>query len=294
MLIDKNTKVLVQGITGKEGRKAAQAMLEYHTQIVGGVTPYKGGEEVAGKPVFNSIKEAQDQLGIINITVVYAPPMAAKEAILEAVNSNIPIINVMTERIPVKDTAYCLAAADEKNIRIIGPSSLGFIIPEVGRIGVIGGPLVCEIFKPGPIGVISRSGGMANEVCWQVRKAGLGQSAAIHIGGDMLIGTAYSEILKMFEHDDQTKAVIIFGEHGGEYEFEIQKLIKKKEFSKPIAIYIGGKFASQLPEGTMIGHAGALVKKGQGAKEKEEALREVGVMIASTYEQLVELVKPFV
>ena len=164
ILIDQNTKVLIQGITGKEGAKAAKSMLDYGTHIVGGVTPGKGGQEVEGKPVFNSLKEICAKFPDINTSAIYVPPFAAKAAVLEAIENNISIINVIVERIPIRDTAYFLAAAREKNIRVIGPSSLGYIVPGVGRIGVVGGPLVNEIFKPGSIGIISRSGGMTNEL----------------------------------------------------------------------------------------------------------------------------------
>ncbi len=295
ILIHKDTKVLIQGITGKEGQKAAQSMISYGTNVVGGVRPGKGGEVVEGKPVFNTIAEAKDALGKIDITTIYVPPFAAKEAILDAIDNDIPFINTIIERIPIQDTAYCLAAAKEKGIHLIGPSSLGFITPGVGRVGVVGGPkeLADQIFQPGSIGIISRSGGMTNEVSWQVRKAGLGQSSAVHVGGDLLMGTTYADLLRLFEKDEQTKAVVIFGEHGGSYEFEIVDLIKNKEYTKPLAIYIGGKFANSLPEGMNIGHAGAIVERGKGAAEKEKVLSEVGVMIAEKYEDLVTLVKPF-
>src|SRR3989344_4495470 len=217
ILIDKNTKVLVQGITGKEGAKATKAMLEYYTDVVAGVTPKKGGLEVEGKPVFNSVKEAMaviaseakqspnlstaENQGIATsvatlpprndnwVSAIYVPPFAAKAAILEAIDNGIPLINIIVERIPIKDIAYCLAAAKEKSIRIVGPSSLGLISPGIGRIGVVGGPLVNDIFQPGSIGIISRSGGMTNELSWQVRKAGLGQTTVVHVGGDLLMGT---------------------------------------------------------------------------------------------------------
>jgi len=295
ILLDKNTKCLIQGMTGKEGQKAAQAMLDYGTEVLCGVTPKKGGQEVAGRPIFDTVKEAKEKFPEINTTAIYVPPFAAKGAILEAIDNDISVINVMTERIPIKDTAFCLAKAKEKNIQIIGPSSLGYISPGVGRVGVVGGPLdlANEIFESGSIGIISRSGGMTNEVSWQVCKAGLGQSTAVHVGGDLLMGTTYGDLLRLFEKDEQTKAVIIFGEHGGSYEFEIEDLIKNKEFTKPLAIYIGGKFAQTLPEGMNIGHAGAIVERGKGAAEKEEALSEVGVMIAEHYEQLAELIKPY-
>ncbi len=274
-------------------------MESYHTQVVGGVTPNKGGQEVEGKPVFNMVKEAlaviPAKAGIQDVvSAIYVPPFAAKAAILEAIDNDIPLISVIVERIPIKDTAYCLAAAKEKNIRIIGPSSLGFIVPGVGRVGVVGGPLVDEIFTPGNIGVISRSGGMTNELSWQIRRAGLGQSTAVHVGGDLLMGTAYADLLRLFEADEQTKAVVIFGEHGGSYEFEIVEAIKNREYTKPLAIYIGGKFAQLFPEGVNIGHAGAIVERGKGAAEKEAALRAVGVHIADRYEDLAELAKVMV
>jgi succinyl-CoA synthetase alpha subunit len=294
ILIDKNTKVLVQGITGKEGQKATQAMRAYHTDVVGGVRPGKGGEEVQGKPVFNTVAEAVSAISDITVSTIYVPPFAAKVAIMEAIDANIPQINTIVERIPIKDTAYCLAAAKEKNIQIIGPSSLGYITPGVGRIGVVGGIKVDEVFTPGSVGIISRSGGMTNEVSWQIRKAGMGQSTAVHVGGDLLMGMTYADLLLLFEKDEQTKSVVIFGEHGGSYEFEIVELIKNKKFTKPLAIYIGGKFANILPEGMNIGHAGAIVEKGKGAAEKEAALSSVGVMIAERYEDLVGLVQPYV
>ena len=281
-------------MTGKEGAKAARAMMDYHTEVVCGVTPKKGGQEVEGKPIFNSVSESLQRFPEINTSAVYVPPFAVKDAVMEAINNNIQLINIMAERVPLKDVAYFLAAAKEKNISVVGPSSLGMIAPGIGRIGVVGGTLVEEIFKPGSIGIISRSGGMTNELSWQVRKAGLGQSTVVHVGGDLLMGTTYADLLRLFEKDEQTKAVIIFGEHGGGYEFEIIDVIKQKRFTKPLAIYIGGKFANLFPEGMNIGHAGAIVGRGQGAAEKETALRSVGVMIAERYEDLVELIKSYV
>ncbi len=296
ILLSPTTNVLIQGITGKEGQKASVAMREYGTTVVGGVRPGKGGEQIDGVPVFNNITEALAVYPDISVTTVFVPPFAAKSAILEAIDAGIVQINAIVERIPIKDTAYCIAAAKEKNISIIGPSSLGYITPGVGRIGVVGGPKIQadQIFTPGPVGIISRSGGMTNELSWQVRKAGLGQSSAVHVGGDLLMGTTYADLLSLFEQDVQTKAVIIFGEHGGSYEFEIVDLIRNGGYTKPLAIYIGGKFASIFPEGMNVGHAGAIVERGKGVLEKESALKGVGVHIAERYEDLVELIKPFV
>ncbi len=295
ILLHKDTTILIQGITGKEGQRAAAAMLEYGSNVIGGVRPGKAGEQVLGKPVFNSVQDAVDALGPIDISVIYVPPFAAKDAILEAIDAGIPLINTIVERIPIKDTAICLEKAKENGVTIIGPSSLGFIAPGIGRVGVVGGERsqVNEIYVPGSVGIISRSGGMTNEIAWQVKKAGLGQSTAVHVGGDLLMGTTYVDLLALFELDLQTKGVIIFGEHGGSYEFEIAEMIARGDFTKPIAIYIGGKFASSLPEGMNIGHAGAIVEKGKGAAEKEAALKKVGVMIAETYEELVTLIQPY-
>jgi succinyl-CoA synthetase alpha subunit len=293
-MINKDTQVIIQGVTGKEGRKAAKAMLEYGTNVVGGIRPGKGGEIVEGVLVFNTINEALEKFPDCSVSAVYVPPFAAKGAIMEAIEAGVQQINVIVERVPIQDIAFCLAAAKDAGVSILGPSSLGYIRPGVGRVGVIGGPkaLADEIFTPGSVGIISRSGGMTNELSWQVRQAGLGQSMAAHIGGDLLIGTTYADLLRKFEEDDSTKGVIIFGEHGGSYEFEIVEMLKSGSFTKPLAIYIGGKFAGQFPEGMTIGHAGAIVERGRGAAEKESALREVGVMIAYRYEDLVKLVKP--
>jgi len=293
ILISKNTKVIVQGITGKEGQKAARAMLDYGTNVIAGVRPGKAGEMVEGVRVFDTVQDICNTYGNADlVSAIYVPPFAAKTAMMEAIDAHISQINVIVERVPIKDTAYCLAAAREKNIQIIGPSSLGYIAPSIGRIGVVGGPkdLVNEIFFPGNIGIISRSGGMTNELSWQVRQAGLGQSTAVHVGGDLLMGTTYVDLLRLFQADDDTTAVMLFGEHGGSYEFEIVDLIQNGEFSKPLVVFVGGTFANTLPEGMNIGHAGAIVERGKGAKEKADALRSVGVLIAERYEDMVGMI----
>ncbi|OGL70600.1 hypothetical protein A3B32_01535 [Candidatus Uhrbacteria bacterium RIFCSPLOWO2_01_FULL_53_9] len=293
MLITKDTQVLVQGITGKEGQRAARAMLDYGTRVVAGVRPGKAGEIVEGIPVYDSVADALQTHPKITDSAVYVPPSAAKAAILEAVHAGIKRISVIVERMPIRDTAECLAEAKEHGATIIGPSSLGYIRPGVGRVGVVGGPkkLVHEVYTSGSIGIISRSGGMTNELSWLIRQAGLGQSMAVHVGGDLLLGTTYTEVLKMFQDDAQTKAVVVFGEHGGGYEFEIADMLKTGVFSKPLAIYIGGAFAESFPEGMSIGHAGAIVERGRGAHEKRMALKQAGAMIADSYEELVSLIR---
>lgn len=291
ILIHEHTKILIQGITGKEGQRAVEAAHKYHSKVVAGVTPGKGGQEVSGVPVYDTVKQAMENHPDINASAIYVPPFAARDAVLEALAANIPLINIMTERIPIRDTAYFLEYARGTESRIVGPSSLGIISSGKGRIGVAGGDKPETIYKRGPVGVISRSGGMTNEVSWQLSQKGLGISTAVHIGGDMLMGTTYADALKLFEADEETKGVVLFGEMGGRYEFEIVEIIKKKEFTKPLAIFIGGKFGKNLPSGMTIGHAGAIIEKGEGSVEaKQKALEEVGVMVAEVYEGLPKLI----
>lgn len=290
-LINASTRVLVQGLTGKEGRRAADAMRSYGTQVVCGVTPGKGGTEIDGIPVYHTVAEALAAHPEVTCSDVYVPPLAAKAAAREALAAGIPFVKIMTERMPIRDAAVCLADADERGARILGPSSLGVIVPGVGRLGVLGGPLVREIYSPGTIGVMSRSGGMTNELSWNLRQAGLGQSTAVHIGGDVLIGTTYADLLELFERDEATKAVVLFGEQGGRFEFAVAEMVAAKRFTKPIAACIGGAFATRLPEGAIVGHAGALVAKGQAAADKKAALVAAGVMIAERFNDLVDLVK---
>lgn len=292
ILLDPATDIVIQGATGKEGRRAVSAMRAYRTRVSCGVTPGKGGTEVDGLPIFSSVREAREASPSIDASAVYVPPFAAKDAILEAIGSGIALISVMTERIPLRDAAYCLAAARERGVRILGPASLGVIVPGVGRLGVIGGPLVEEIFTPGSIGIISRSGGMTNELAWAVRRAGLGQSAAVHVGGDALLGTSYADVLRLFEADPQTQAVIVFGEQGGACEFEIASLVRRGVFTKPIAVHVGGRFAASFPEGEAVGHAGAIVRRGQSAEEKMRVLAEAGVLVAERFDDLVRSVQP--
>jgi len=294
ILLDKATDVVVQGATGKEGKRVVAAMRAYGTRVSCGVTPGKGGTVSDDLPVFSDVRAACAAFPALNASVIVVPPFAAKEAILEAIEAGIPLISVMTERMPMRDAAYCFATAKEHGIRIIGPASLGIIVPGVGRLGVIGGPLVDEIFTPGSVGVISRSGGMTNELSWSVRQAGLGQSAAVHVGGDSLLGTSYADALRLFEADPETEAVVVYGEQGGACEFEIASLVRKGQFTKPIAVHVGGDFAKALPEGAVVGHAGAIVRRGQSAADKAKVLSESGVLVAERFDDLVQSVKPLI
>src|SRR3989344_8759798 len=294
ILIDENTRVLVQGITGKEGSRAAKLMKESGTKVVCGVTPGKGGQEVEECQVYNSIVEALKKHPEVNASIVYVPPFAAKDAIIESIENGIKLVNCITENIPVRDTAEMVAYARKHNSRVVGPSSIGIISPGKSRLGVIGGEMemLKEIYKPGEIGIISKSGGMTNETAWVIRQSGLGQSTVVGIGGDVIIGSTFTDLLELFEKDEQTKGVVIFGELGGTYEEQVAEMIRQKKFTKPIACFIAGMFAEQMPQGMKFGHAGALIEGNRGLPSyKKKILKEAGVLVAERHDQLGELIK---
>lgn len=294
ILIDEKTRVLVQGITGGEGVRAVQAMKEYGTKVVAGVTPGKGGQNVEDVPVYDTVSEAIKHHPEINASIIYVPPFAAKDACFEAITNRISTVNCITEGIPVRDASEIIAYARMHGTIFVGPSSVGIMNPETCRLGVIGGPkeLADTVYRKGSIGVISKSGGMTNETSWVVRQAGLGQSTVVGIGGDVLIGSNFVDILKMFERDAQTKGVVMFGELGGTYEEEVADLINDGGFSKPIAAFIAGKFAEKMPEGMSFGHAGAMISKGKGTPEaKMKILREAGVITVENHHELGAAIK---
>lgn len=292
ILIDKNTRVLIQGITGKEGARAAEQMISYGTKVLAGVTPGKGGQEILGIPVFNSVNEALKEFPEVNTTSIAVPAAFAKNAILEAIKSKIPLIHILTEHIPIADTAFCFAQAKRADIRLVGPSSIGIISPGLTKVGAIGGPDPDFSFAKGRIGLISKSGGMTSEISLILKKVGLGVSTAVGIGGDLIIGTTYADLLPRFEADKETDGVILFGEVGGSYEHEAATVIKKGRFTKKIAAFISGLFAEQLPEDLALGHAGAIIDKGRSSRgEKIAVLKDAGVFIADTPDQLPEFFK---
>ncbi len=293
ILIDEKTSAVIQGITGTEGRRAARAMLETGTKIAAGVTPGKGGQDVEGIPVYNSVSEAR-QHHEINASLVYVPPFAAREAVFEALDNSIPLVNCITEGVPILDTARMIAYAERKNATLVGPSSVGIISPGKSRLGIIGGPKenVDMIYREGGIGIISKSGGMTNETAWIVRQAGFGQSTVIGMGGDVLVGADYVKLLGMFEKDEQTKAVVIFGELGGTYEDEAARMLKERKFTKPLIAFIAGKFAEKMPQGMKFGHAGAFIEGRRGSPEhKIKILKEAGALVADIYDDLIPLLR---
>ncbi|MDO8619595.1 MAG: succinate--CoA ligase subunit alpha [Candidatus Daviesbacteria bacterium] len=317
ILVNEKTKVLVQGITGKEGSKVAIQMRNYGTKVLAGVTPGKGGQEVQGIPVYNSVAEAMQNHPGINTSFIAVPSFACFGAMNEAIEAKIPLINVLTEHIPIADTAKAIALARStvilgtqseawrtpeskdpgqarmtRTIRIVGPSSIGIISPGLGKVGSIGGDDPRGVFRKGEIGVISKSGGMASEVSWILTQAGMGQSTVIGIGGDILEGSSFADLLEEFAKDEQTKAVVIFGEIGGTYEEDAAEYIKKSKFKKKVVAFISGLFAETLPQGTKLGHAGAIIYGEKGSyKSKIESLEDAGVKIAKTPDEIPSLLK---
>lgn len=292
ILIGKETICLIQGITGKEGSKVASEMRKYGTSVVAGVTPGKGGQEVDSVPVYSSVKEALEKHPQVNTTGVYVPPFAVLGAVKEALENNIKTIHIIAEHVPIKDTAMIIALAKEKEARVIGPSSIGIISPGKAKVGSIGGADADRAFGPGKIGVISKSGGMASEVSWLLKKNGFGQSTVVGIGGDLLIGSTFADLLALFKEDSETDAVVLVGEFGGTYEEEAAEYIKTSGFSKPVVAFISGLFAEGLPQGIALGHAGAIIEGDKGTrKAKVEALEEAGVLIAQIPTEIPELLK---
>jgi len=293
ILINKDTKVLIQGITGKEGGKAAREMTKYGTLVYAGVSPGKGGEKTPeGIPVFNSVKEALQKFPEINASLIVVPPAFAASAVIESIENSIPLVDILTEKIPVFDVAKFIALARKRGVKIVGPSSVGILVPGVIKIGSIGSSLIAtKIFEPGSIGVVSKSGGMTAEISRILTEAGLGQSTVVGIGGDQLIGSDFSDILLEFEKDEETKAVVIFGEVGGTYEEQLAEKIKNGQIKKPVVCLIAGRFAETLPEDSVLGHAGAIINKGRGSAEsKIKALKNAGALIAENPEEIPELI----
>ena len=274
ILIDKNTRVITQGITGATGLFHAQGAREYGTQMVGGVTPGKGGSSIDGFPVFDTVKEAMEQTGA-TASVIYVPPPFAADSIMEAVDAGIDLVCCITEGIPVLDMVKVKHYMKGKKTRLVGPNCPGVITPGQCKIGIMPG----YIHKPGKVGVVSRSGTLTYEAVWQLTCLGLGQSTCVGIGGDPVNGTNHLDVLRLFEADPETEAVIMIGEIGGTSEEEGAYFVKE-HMTKPVAAYIAGMTA---PPGKRMGHAGAIISGGKGtATEKVAILRACGISVADS------------
>jgi succinyl-CoA synthetase alpha subunit len=283
ILIDENTKAIVQGITGYQGSFHTQRMLSYGTKIVGGVTPGKGGKSVHGVPVFNTVKSAVDETGA-NASIIFVPPAFACDAVFEAVDSGIKLVVCITEGIPVHDELRMYWKVKEKNAVLIGPNCPGVISPGKSHLGI----MPFEIFSEGNIGIISRSGTLTYQIAYNLTSMGIGQSTVIGIGGDRIIGSDFIELLKMFEKDDETELVVLVGEIGGTDEENAAEFISA-EFSKPVVGYIAGITA---PPGKRMGHAGAIIEGGKGtAESKIKALEGAGVRVGKTPYEVAKIVK---
>ncbi len=283
ILADKNTRLLVQGITGREGSFHTKQMIDYGTNVVGGVTPGKGGEWVHSKPVFDTVKKAVDATGA-NASIIYAPAAVAPDAIYEAVDAGVNLIVCITEGIPILDMIKVYDYVKRSNSRLIGPNCPGLLTPGQAKVGIMPG----YIATPGNVGVVSKSGTLTYEVVFALTQAGMGQTTCLGIGGDPVIGTNFVDALRMFEDDPETEKVVLIGEIGGRAEIDAAEFIQS-HMTKPVAAFIAGKSA---PPGTRMGHAGAIIEGGEGtATEKIAALTAAGVKVADNPEQIPTLLK---
>jgi succinyl-CoA synthetase alpha subunit len=284
ILVNKNSRVVVQGFTGQEGSFHAQQMIEYGTKVVGGVTPGKGGQTHLNKPVFNTVSEAKEKEGA-NVSIIFVPPAFAADAIMEAADAGIAVIVAITEGVPVQDMVKAKEYIRDKNCRLIGPNCPGIITPNEAKVGIMPG----FVFVKGRIGLVSKSGTLTYEAADQVSKAGLGISTAIGIGGDPIIGTTTKEAIELFMNDEETDGIIMIGEIGGGMEAEAARWIKANGNKKPVVGFIAGQTA---PPGRRMGHAGAIIGgKEDTAAAKMQILRECGITVAESPAVIGEMMK---
>ena len=294
ILLTKETTVVVQGITGREGSARAAFMKGYGTKVVAGVTPGRGGEEVSGIPVFDTVAEAVREKGPIDASVTFVPGPGLKDAVMEAVDAGIKLIVSPAERVPLYDIMEMVAYANQKGVRLLGPGSIGIISPGIAAAGWLGGnpEFARKVFVPGSIGVLSRSGGQSATVPWALKQAGLGMSTVVHVGTEPVTGTSFGDILPLFEKDPETKGVAVFGEIGGPHEEEAAQCVRNGEFTKPLVIFVAGAWA---PEGMRFSHASSIIERGKGsAKGKMESLREVGAHVVDRPDEIAPVIKKLI
>ena len=283
IIINSNTKILVQGITGREGNIHSESMKSYGSNIVAGVTPGKGGSSVSGIPVYNTVSRAMLSHPEINTSVIFVPASFASSAVYEAIDGGIKTVVVITERIPVHDSIKFIEYAKLKGVNVIGPNCPGLISPGECKVGIMPG----HLFKPGTIGMVSRSGTLTYEIADSITRSGLGQSSAIGIGGDPVIGLGFKEIVEMFRDDDKTEAIVVIGEIGGDSEERLSSTLSS--LGKPVIGFISGHAA---PPGKRMGQAGAIITMGMGtASGKKDAFRKAGVTVAELPSQIPDLLK---
>jgi len=296
ILLNKDTTFIVQGITGREAVNLTRECLDYGSKVVGGVTPGRKGREVHGVPVFDTVAQAVEHYGgPIDGSVVTVPPAFTKDAVFEAILNGIKLIVIVTERIPRGDVAQMVELANMHGARIIGPNCLGLIVPEVCKMGGIGGPAkdAAKAYAPGPVGVMSRSGGMTTEISSSLTQAGLGVSTAVSIGGDAIIGSTYAELMPYFEADEQTQAIVIYTEPGGRMEAQLSAWVKENDSRLPIVAFMAGKFMDdEEMKGMSFGHAGTIVEGVEDtATEKIARLEAAGIGVVERIDEIPDAVK---
>jgi succinyl-CoA synthetase alpha subunit len=296
ILLTKDTTFIVQGITGREAVNLTRECLDYGSKVVGGVTPGRKGREVHGVPVFDAVEQAvAHHGGPIDGSVVTVPPAFTKDAVFEAIENGIGLIVIVTERIPRGDVAQMVELAELRGARIIGPNCLGLIVPEVCKMGGIGGPAkdAAKAYAPGPVGVMSRSGGMTTEISSSLTQAGLGVSTAVSIGGDAIIGSTYAELMPYFEADEQTRAIVIYTEPGGRMEAQLAEWVKDNDSRLPVVAFMAGKFMDdEEMKGMSFGHAGTIVEGVEDtATEKIARLEAAGIRVVERIDEIPDAVK---
>jgi succinyl-CoA synthetase alpha subunit len=293
ILIDKDTRFIVQGITGREAVNLTRENLDYGANIVGGVTPGRAGRDVYGVPVYDCVRDVVEKEGAIDGAVISVPPGFTRDACFEAIENGIKLLVVVTENVPRKEVAQVVELANLRGARLIGPNCLGMISPGIAKMGGVGGPVANtrQAYSPGPIGVMSRSGGMTTEIASTLTAAGLGQSTCVSIGGDAIVGTTYAELMPLYEADSDTKAIAIYSEPGGRMEAELAEWVKENKSRLPIVAFMAGRFMDDMP-GMRFGHAGTIVEgKADTTADKIERMRAAGISVAERIEEIPALIQ---
>lgn len=291
ILIDEKKRVLVQGITGREGRARAALMKGYGTNVVAGATPGRGSEEVEGVPVFDTVLEAWEEVGPLDVSVLFIPAPLVRSAALEAIDAGIKLLVIVPDRVPIYDVLVIAKAAKEAGAKFVGPNTLGVLSPDKAVLGMMGGRAASarSWFFQGPVGITSRSGGITSAMAYYLAQEGIGATTLVHVGGDVVVGLPHPEVIKLFQADPDTKAVVMFGEIGTSQEEQVADLIEAGDFTKPLVAFIGGKAAKS---GTRFSHAGAIIEGGRGTHEgKVERLREVGSVVVDSFADIPKATK---
>jgi succinyl-CoA synthetase alpha subunit len=296
ILLTKDTTFIVQGITGREAVNLTRECLDYGAKIVGGVTPGRKGRDVHGVPVFDTVAQVVEANGPVpDGSVVTVPPAFTRDAVFEAIEAGVKLIVVVTERIPRRDVAAMVELAEMRGARVIGPNCLGVIVPDACKMGGIGGPArdAAKAYTPGPVGVMSRSGGMTTEISSTLTAAGLGQSTAVSIGGDAIIGSTYAELMPLFEADDETEAIVIYTEPGGRMEAQLAEWVADNDSSLPIVAFMAGRFMDdEEMKGMSFGHAGTIVEGEEDtAAQKIARLQAAGIPVVERIDEIPDAVK---